>query len=549
MANIKNEFIDNPNVLIFTNLDDIGQPYSCNQWGNRHTQYGSDNPIITNDSGSTIWNWFRTGAYVPSYAWIDHNMTVHHKSNYINQGSYRINQMLDNCGSLCLGEPILGCTDIQACNYNESAEEDDGTCDYETCLGCTDFLANNYDSEATIDDGSCTYPINVTFGSISSSSIEINLENEYAIQGFQFTVTDNPDQITITGASGGRSEDSNFEVTTSTLGIVIGFSFTGDLIQPGSGLLTTLSYEGVGPTDICFQDVVFSDSNANSIGVGSADCLLLDILANPGDTNLDNQVNVQDIVILINFILGFNEPNSQQLLNGDMDENGFLNVLDVIRVVNQILGTAISYDRNDIKSGIINYEYVNDNLVLTISSENDFSGIQLMINSIHNHDIELKDNSHITIKQNYRNQQKIVLAYSMFNDSFDGHKAEFKIFNAKTLNIEDIDVIVSNTSGNEIQMIYNQVQSDFNYTFDINSIYPNPFNPSTDIDFTLDKDSYVKLSVFNIKGQEVDVVFEGFQEYGNHSYTWNANNFASGIYYFNLKANDSIAIKKAMLIK
>ena len=98
-------------------------------------------------------------------------------------------------------------------------------------------------------------------------------------------------------------------------------------------------------------------------------------------------------------------------------------------------------------------------------------------------------------------------------------------------------------------MIYNQIQTDFNYIFDINSIYPNPFNPSTDIDFTLDKDSYVKLSVFNIKGQEVDVVFEGLQELGKHSYTWNANNFASGIYYFNLKTNDNIAIKKAMLIK
>ena len=79
MANIENEFLDNPNVLIFTNLDDIGQPYSCNQWGNRHTQFGSDNAIITNDSGNTIWNWFRTGAYVPVML-IDHNMTVHYKS-------------------------------------------------------------------------------------------------------------------------------------------------------------------------------------------------------------------------------------------------------------------------------------------------------------------------------------------------------------------------------------------------------------------------------------------------------------------------------------
>ena len=224
-------------------------------------------------------------------------------------------------------------------------------------------------------------------------------------------------------------------------------------------------------------------------------------------------------------------------------------ISDCLHVTVLSLLVVNSYTNIDKQNGIVDYEYVNDDLVLTISSENDFSGIQLAINSIRNYEVDLKDNSHITVRQNYINGKKIILAYSMFNESFDGHKAEFKIFNAKKLNIEDINIIVSNTSGNEIKMIYNQIQSDFNYIFDINSIYPNPFNPSTDIDFTLDKDSYVKLSVFNIKGQEVDIVFEGLQEYGKHSYTWNANNFASGIYYFNLKTNDDIAIKKAMLIK
>ena len=53
----------------------------------------------------------------------------------------------------------------------------------------------------------------------------------------------------------------------------------------------------------------------------------------------------------------------------------------------------------------------------------------------------------------------------------DGHKAEFKILNAK-IKYRDIDIIVSNTSGNEVSMIYNQIQTDFNYIFDINSIYP-----------------------------------------------------------------------------
>jgi len=56
-------------------------------------------------------------------------------------------------------EPILGCTDPEAINYDEEATEDDGSCEYEEdpILGCTDPEGLNFDPEATEDDGSCEY--------------------------------------------------------------------------------------------------------------------------------------------------------------------------------------------------------------------------------------------------------------------------------------------------------------------------------------------------------------------------------------------------------
>ena len=55
--------------------------------------------------------------------------------------------------------PILGCTDPNANNYNANANIDDGSCTYpEPVYGCTDPLADNYNATATVDDGSCTYP-------------------------------------------------------------------------------------------------------------------------------------------------------------------------------------------------------------------------------------------------------------------------------------------------------------------------------------------------------------------------------------------------------
>lgn len=57
-------------------------------------------------------------------------------------------------------EPVYGCTDDEADNYNNEATEDDGTCEYapEPIEGCTDYEAENYNPEAEEDDGSCEYP-------------------------------------------------------------------------------------------------------------------------------------------------------------------------------------------------------------------------------------------------------------------------------------------------------------------------------------------------------------------------------------------------------
>ena len=80
-------------------------------------------------------------------------------------------------------------------------------------------------------------------------------------------------------------------------------------------------------------------------------------------------------------------------------------------------------------------------------------------------------------------------------------------------------------------------------------LYPNPFNPSTQISFSLPMDDYVKLSAFNIRGNEVDVIFEGAQGVGQHSYTWNASNIPSGVYYIRLQAGSLVSSQKALLIK
>jgi hypothetical protein len=66
--------------------------------------------------------------------------------------------------------------------------------------------------------------------------------------------------------------------------------------------------------------------------------------------------------------------------------------------------------------------------------------------------------------------------------------------------------------------------------------YPNPFNPSTTISYSLPEKAKVKIEIYNILGQKVTTLFESIEEAGNYKLTWNAFNQSSGIYICRLKA-------------
>ncbi len=79
--------------------------------------------------------------------------------------------------------------------------------------------------------------------------------------------------------------------------------------------------------------------------------------------------------------------------------------------------------------------------------------------------------------------------------------------------------------------------------------YPNPFNPSTSITYSLEKPGYVNLKIFNIPGQEIAELVNGFQQEGYHSVNFNAIDLPSGIYIYKINANKFTDIKKMQLIK
>ena len=86
-------------------------------------------------------------------------------------------------------------------------------------------------------------------------------------------------------------------------------------------------------------------------------------------------------------------------------------------------------------------------------------------------------------------------------------------------------------------------------TFSLKQNYPNPFNPSTTIEFTLPKSEFVELKVYNILGKEVSTLISMKLNQGNHTYTFNGNNLASGIYYYRIKAGNFVETRKMIYLK
>ena len=79
--------------------------------------------------------------------------------------------------------------------------------------------------------------------------------------------------------------------------------------------------------------------------------------------------------------------------------------------------------------------------------------------------------------------------------------------------------------------------------------YPNPFNPTTTISFTLPEPARVKLSVYNVVGQQITVLSEGVAEKGDHQFIWDASQYPSGIYIYQLEVGREVITRKMTLIK
>ena len=86
-------------------------------------------------------------------------------------------------------------------------------------------------------------------------------------------------------------------------------------------------------------------------------------------------------------------------------------------------------------------------------------------------------------------------------------------------------------------------------TYQLTRPYPNPFNPSTRIEFQIEENYYVTIQVYGVKGQLIETLLEKKMFEGKHSINWDAKNNAAGVYFIVMKIADTIQSHKVILLK
>jgi hypothetical protein len=173
-------------------------------------------------------------------------------------------------------------------------------------------------------------------------------------------------------------------------------------------------------------------------------------------------------------------------------------------------------------------------------------------------DIDNDGNAELVMQGNSGNievYQNGIIEYSIPTNSGSGYAPVLFDFNQDGV----LDILISVV--NDSNTLY--ITGVYSYTnngeavgandnppdFKMNPAYPNPFNPTTSIDFTLEQTDNVKLTIHNINGQQVTVLQDGLMERGSHTVDFTASGLASGVYTYTLEVGGFKQTKKFTLVK
>jgi hypothetical protein len=260
---------------------------------------------------------------------------------------------------------------------------------------------------------------------------------------------------------------------------------------------------------------VSGDVESNECAEGGCDNAI-------GDVNGDGAVNVLDIVNIVNHILGNTTLVDCALEAADYNGDGAVNVLDIVNIVNGILAPRVE----DASSA----QLIQSGNSVSLKADGYIGGVQMTLTHGADFSIELTDNALVS-EYNTKGNNTILVIVAPEGDELFTYTGSFEI----------ADVIIANST--------EKVDLVTPVNFSLSAAYPNPFNPSTTVTLTLPEAGNVTVQVYNLMGQSVATLANGYMDARTYTLTWNGSNVASGMYIVKAETAGMVSTQKLMLLK
>ncbi len=257
-----------------------------------------------------------------------------------------------------------------------------------------------------------------------------------------------------------------------------------------------------------------------------------------GDANCDGDVNLLDVITMANYVLGLN-PQPFCFENADVNMDGTINVNDLIATISIILGTDIkTLFQNPGSSDA--HIFMNQNSIV-LESDGTLAGLQFEIQGLNTGELELLLPGY-ELFTHVSNNKLTALLLNMNNTPIPPGRIElFKIHGNRQMTWGE--VIGANTSANEvrIQKHVSWQESEF-----VISAYPNPSNGHIVASVSIPAESGSIIRILDIMGREVYKVHDGLLTAGAHQFDVDlTGKLGKGIYFLKVDASD---VKTSVLL-
>tara|TARA_S200000501_G_scaffold368766_1_gene407110 strand:+ start:5510 stop:6886 length:1377 start_codon:yes stop_codon:yes gene_type:complete len=250
-----------------------------------------------------------------------------------------------------------------------------------------------------------------------------------------------------------------------------------------------------------------------------------------GDVNFDGQLNINDVMIIVNIILGQTSPTDHQLYVADLNQDGIVNIIDTISLINIILNNSM---KNFSNPEVAKFKVTKDEIILL--TKEPIAGIQLEI--LGEFEKELLTLP-IGWESFFHNGRLVIL--NIKGPHLDNPKTIFKF--SGEIKISSIIV-----SGWNEKIIQTEINSQISY-LSVGMAYPNPFNPALNIDYTTKIDGNINISVFNIRGKFIETILNEFLKSGFYKLNWEPKNIPSGVYLIKFESLNDVHYRQVIYLK